>query len=235
MRRIGEGVSRELLANPRVDTVNQQIGRAELSEDPWGPHRSEFHIELKHVEGGLPPAVETQVEEEIREIVEKVPGVQFELLTFLGDRIGESISGSTAQVVASVYGDDLDLLDAKASEVARSLSAVPGSRDVQRGALPGMPSLEVELRRERLAALGFTPLQVMEAVQIAYEGRRFAQVHDGPRTDVVAILPEAARRDRGADAVVAAGGAAVALRDLPTCTRHRPLPARARGGRRRQS
>jgi CzcA family heavy metal efflux pump len=240
MRRIGEGVSRELLANPRIDTVNQQIGRAELSEDPWGPHRSEFHIELKHVEGGLPPAVETQVEEEIRAIVEKVPGVQFELLTFLGDRIGESISGSTAQVVASVYGDDLDLLDEKASEVARALSAVPGSREVQRGALPGMPSLEIELRRERLAALGFTPLQVMEAVQTAYQGRTLAQIHEGPRTyDVVAILPDARRADPDGVARLplrAHGGALVSLRELADvhATTGRYL-LQHEGGRRRQT
>ncbi len=218
MRRVGEQVSRELLANPRIATINHQIGRAELSEDPWGPHKSEFHIELKRDDGPLPPAVETQVEEEIRAVVARIPGVQFELLTFLGDRIGESISGSTAQVVASVFGDDLDLLDAKAADVANALSSVPGAIDVQRGALPGMPSIEVELRRDRLAALGFTPLQVLEAVQTAYQGRTLAQVHDGPRTyDVVAILPEARRADPEGVARLplrAKSGALVALREL---------------------
>jgi len=33
---------------------------------------------------------------EIHKILESVPGIQFEVLTFLGDRIGESISGVTA-------------------------------------------------------------------------------------------------------------------------------------------
>jgi CzcA family heavy metal efflux pump len=193
LTRLGRRVSAALLADPRVATINQQVGRAELSEDPWGPHRSEFHVELAR---GLSPAEESDVAESIRELLGRIPGVQTEVLTFLGDRIGESISGETAEVVVSVFGERLERLDAAAAGVARSLSSVRGAADVQRGVLPGMPAIEVELRRERLAALGFTPLQVLEAVQTAYQGRRLGQIHDGPRTfDVVALLPAARRAD----------------------------------------
>ncbi|HZN38694.1 MAG TPA: efflux RND transporter permease subunit, partial [Planctomycetota bacterium] len=236
LKRIGAHVSESLLANPHIDTINQQIGRTELSEDPWGPHRSEFHIELKR----LPPAVEEGVADEIRGVLDQVPGIQYELLTFLGDRIGETISGETAEVVVSVFGDDLDVLDAKATEIARALASVPGAIDVQRGALAGMPSLEVELRRDRLVASGFTPLQVLEAVQTAYQGRRLAQVHDGPRTyDVVAILPEARRTDPEGVAMLplrAPDGTLVNLRELTDVrlTSGRYMLLRE-GGRRRQT
>jgi len=234
-RRLGQRVSETLLANPHVDTINHQIGRAELSEDPWGPHKSEFHIELKK----LAPEIEAQVGGEIRAELEKIPGISFELLTFLGDRIGESISGETAQVVVSLFGDDLELLDAKAADVARAVSSVSGAVDVQRSSLPGMPSMEVELRRDRLAALGFTPLEVMEAVQTAYQGRTLAQVHDGPRTfDVVAILPEARRADpEGVASLLlrAPSGAQVPLSELAhvQLTTGRYMVERE-GGRRRQ-
>src|SRR5205814_8216568 len=44
MRSYGEGISRELLATPGVQTVEQQIGRSEGGEDPWGSEkRSEEH------------------------------------------------------------------------------------------------------------------------------------------------------------------------------------------------
>ena len=236
LRRVGVHVSEVLLANPHIDTINQQIGRTELSEDPWGPHRSEFHIELKK----LDPEVEAGVGDEIRAELEKIPGITFELLTFLGDRIGESISGETAQVVVSLYGDDLDLLDAKAADVARALGSVRGAADVQRGSLAGMPSLEVELKRDRLVACGFTPLQVMEAIQTAYEGRTLAQVHDGPRAiDVVAILPESRRADPEGVALLplrAPDGTLVPLRELADVhlTTGRYMLLRE-GGRRRQT
>src|SRR5262249_4153246 len=46
MLRIGTQISIELLKNKNIATVEQQVGRAELGEDPWGPHRSEFHVDL---------------------------------------------------------------------------------------------------------------------------------------------------------------------------------------------
>jgi Cu/Ag efflux pump CusA len=40
MLNVGQRISKEVLALPYVQSIEQQIGRAELSEDTWGPHRS---------------------------------------------------------------------------------------------------------------------------------------------------------------------------------------------------
>src|SRR6185436_11585099 len=104
---IGKRISADVLKLPYVQSIEQQVGRAELSEDTWGPHRSEFHVELK------PDATVDQraAQEELRGILESYPGIQSEVVTFLGDRISESLSGETAQVAIKVFGDDLDNLD----------------------------------------------------------------------------------------------------------------------------
>ena len=72
-------------------------------------------------------------------MLEKYPGIQFEVMTFLGDRIGETITGETAPVVINVFGDDLDVIDAKAAEVAQVLGTVKGAKDVQVKSPPGAP------------------------------------------------------------------------------------------------
>src|SRR5947207_4483967 len=146
MLRVGKEISEALLKNKNIATVEQQVGRAEQGEDPWGPHRSEFHVELKQISS----EEEEKMAEEIRKILKEFPGIQFEVLTFLGDRIGETITGETAPVVVNIFGDDLDVLDAKAREVADALSAVPGSADVQVKSPPGAPRVTVRLRPERL-------------------------------------------------------------------------------------
>ena len=122
MIRIGTQISRELLKHKNIDTVEQQVGRAELGEDPWGPHRSELHVELKP----LPGKQEAKVADEVRDILKQFPGIQFEVLTFLGDRIGETLTGETAPVVVNIFGEDLDVLDAKAFTVGNDIVFAPG-------------------------------------------------------------------------------------------------------------
>src|SRR5207302_5939862 len=108
MLRVGGVVSRGLLGIEGIATVEQQVGRAEQGEDTWGPHLSEFHVELKQ---GLGGEDEEEIEKKIRKLLEEIPGIQSEVLTFLGDRIGETLAGETAPVVVNVFGDDLDALD----------------------------------------------------------------------------------------------------------------------------
>src|SRR6185369_16451415 len=122
MTRIGTRLSAELLSNTNIDSVEQQVGRAELGEDPWGPQRCELHIELRR----LRAEEEEKMKGFLEDTLKKFPGIQFEVLTFLGDRISETISGETQPVVVNIFGDDLDVLDAKAQEVAAVLNSVPG-------------------------------------------------------------------------------------------------------------
>lgn len=193
MLRIGTQISKELLAHSNhIDTVEQQVGRAELGEDPWGPHRSEFYVALKP----MPGEEEEKVEQEIRELLKKFPGITFQVLTFLGDRIGDTLAGETAPVVVSIFGEDLDLLDAKAQEVVKVLSRVPGAADVQLKSPPGAPRVAVRLRPDRLTQFGFRPVEVLEAIQTAYQGTVVAQTHRGNQVaDVAVILNETNRQD----------------------------------------
>jgi CzcA family heavy metal efflux pump len=191
MIRLGTHISEELLRNTNIATVEEQIGRAELGEDPWGPHRSEFHVELKPEVGG---EEQEKMTDELRDVLKKFPGLQFEVTTFLGDRIGETVTGETQPVVVNVFGDDLDLLDAKAREVAAVLNTVPGHADVRVKSPAGGPRMAIRLRPERLTQFGFRPVEVMEAVQTAYQGTIVAQTHRGNQIADVAVILDASHR-----------------------------------------
>ena len=193
MLRQGARISEMMLANEHIATVEQQVGRAEQGEDTWGPHRSEFHVELKR---GTTPDEEVNTQKALRDMLEEFPGIQSEVLTFLGDRIGETLSGETAQVVVNVFGDDLDQLDAVGREIAKEIGTVKGSADVQVKSPPGAPVLAVHLRPERLTQFGFRPLEVLEAVQTAFQGADVAQMVKGSRIfELAVILADESRRD----------------------------------------
>jgi Cu/Ag efflux pump CusA len=199
MMRLGRRITDAMLTEvkvdgePVIDTVEQQVGRAELGEDPWGPHRCEFHVELKP---DVPGAGQADAQKQLRELLDKFPGITSEVLTFLGDRIGETLTGETAPVVINVFGEDLDALDNTANEIARVVHGIRGAEDVKVASPPGMAETTIALRSDRLQTLGFQPLEVLNAIETAYQGTVVAQTYQGNRVyDVLVILDPKLRRD----------------------------------------
>lgn len=216
MKSLGAQVSRDLLAVPGVLFVEDTIGRAESGEDTWEPNRSEFHVELARMSG----RDEARTQAGIRAVAERYPNLQTEVLTFLGDRLSESLSGETAQVAINIFGPDLDELDRVADRVAAVVRTVPAAKDVQVKSPSGAPFLRVELLPERLAQYGFTAADVLDTVETAYHGATAAQVFDTNKVvDLVVRLPLADRLDPeaiGSLLIRASSGVTVPLRNLAT-------------------
>jgi CzcA family heavy metal efflux pump len=190
--RLGRAVTLELLKNANIRSVAQQVGRAESADDTWGPHYSEFHVDLKPLSEERAESVQGQ----IRQALSKFPGVYFAIKPFLTERIEEVLSGLTAEVAIKIFGDDLEVLDRKAQEVAQVVSSIRGAVDVQVESPPGVPQYVVRLRPERLKQFGFHPVDVLAAVQTAYQGTVVAQTYEANRVfDVAVILDEKTRRD----------------------------------------
>jgi CzcA family heavy metal efflux pump len=190
MLSLGTRISREVLALPYVQSIEQQVGRAELSEDTWGPHRSEFHVELKPDA----PVDQSAAQEQLRTILQHYPGIQSEVVTFLGDRISESLSGETAQVAVKIFGDNLDQLDKSADKVTAALGKVKGIVDLQFKRQSGTPTIAIHLVPQALAATGLKVADVLDTIEAAYAGTTVGQTYSGTRTvDVVVLLPDEMR------------------------------------------
>ncbi len=212
--RVGHLVATELLKNPDIQSVSQQAGRAENSEDTEGPQRSEFNVNLTPAARGRTDAVQNA----IRAALAAFPGYAFSVESFLSDRIADIISGSSAQVVIKVFGQDLDSMDRAAQDISAVLKTVPGATDVTVQSTPTLPRLAVRLRPDRLLQFGFAPVEVLDAVQTAFQGSVAAQTFDGNRVfDVVVLLDDKARRDPeqvGDLMVRGTGGTRIPLRRL---------------------
>jgi CzcA family heavy metal efflux pump len=190
MLEMGKRVSAEVLALPYVQSIEQQVGRAELGEDTWGPHRSEFHVELKENS----KVDQHDAEEELRKILAGYPGLQSEVVTFLGDRISESLSGETAQVAVKVFGDDLDALESTGGKMVAVLGKIPGIVDLQFKRHGGTPVMAVELLPQAMAAAGLKAQDVLETIETSYAGALVGQTFHATRTvDVVLLLPDQLR------------------------------------------
>jgi Cu/Ag efflux pump CusA len=233
MRRVGASLAKRLLELPGVRTLEEQFGRAEAGEDTWGPQRAEFHVELVH--GGDSAATADKV----RAILDAMPGLQSEVLSFLGDRISETISGETAEIAVSLFSDDLDALDATAAAVAHALAQVPGAVDVGVASAALGPQVAVRLRPDRLRLHGVRPDQVLAAVQAAFAGASAGQVQRGSQPIGVRVrVADARAADPGTVSALRVGterGGSVPLGELADVA---PATGRSEilheGGRRRQ-
>jgi CzcA family heavy metal efflux pump len=192
MLSFGRRVSAEILALPYVQSVEQQVGRAEAGEDTWGPHQSELHVELR------PSATVDQAtaQEALRAILKGYPGIQGEVVTFLGDRIGESLSGETAQVAIKVFGNDLAALDDAGDHIMTALAHEPGLVDLQFKREDNTPSLNIQPEPSRLLAAGLRAQDVLDAVESSYSGSVVGQTYSGARSVSVVLRLPAGLRDR---------------------------------------
>ena len=122
---------------PTCEIVEQQVGRAELGEDTWGPHRSEFHVELKadatvDQSGGSGSNCAASCS--------TIPGCRARWSRFSGDRISESLSG------VDRAGGDQDIRrrprrarSNSAGKVVAALGKVKGIVDLQFKRQSGTP------------------------------------------------------------------------------------------------
>lgn len=190
--RVGQQLSRALDAVPGVRLVSQRAGRASEVVDPTGVNISEFEVDLKRGS----PAEQRQALLGIQQVLSSFPGITASVNTFLAERIDESISGVTAPVVINVFGPDLDVIEHKANEIAMLVGSIPGAIGVRVEAAQYAPQLTLRLIPEQLTRYGFAPLDVLEAIQAAYEGVNVAQVYEGNQAyDVNLSLTPTARQD----------------------------------------
>jgi CzcA family heavy metal efflux pump len=217
--RIGQRVAQAVGAVKGVKSVAQWVGRAPNGADTFGPHYSEFEVEV----GPLNGSEQERVLREIRAILSGdsgggFPGLAFGINTFLTERIEETIAGFAAPLVVSVYGTSLDDLDRDAQAVAAALGKVRGARDVQVQAPPGTPELTIRLRPERVALAGLSSLEVLESIRSAYEGSPVAQIFEGSRVMELSVVLEPGVRHRvaqvGALLIRSHDGKLVRLADL---------------------
>jgi cobalt-zinc-cadmium resistance protein CzcA len=160
-----------------VEDVVRRTGRAERTEDPMPHVVSDVLVVLKQERGsGL-----EQLEADMREALEHVPGVSVLFTTPLGMRIDEGLGGTPADLSVRVFGPDLDQLARLGADAQRIMSGIEGLEDLRLDAVTGLPQLRVAIDREAVARTGLTPGDVVRALRIGLVGEEASEVWVGQR------------------------------------------------------
>jgi cobalt-zinc-cadmium resistance protein CzcA len=179
-----EDILREV---PEVEDVVRRTGRAERTEDPMPHTVSDVLVVLKTDRSRSLEEIET----DMREQLEHVPGVAVLFTTPLGMRIDEGLGGTPADLSVRIFGPDLDELAGLAEQAEALVRGVGGIADLRTEQLTGLPQLQIAVNREAAARVGLAPGDVIRAVRIGLVGEEQSEIWLGQRRfDLVVRLRE---------------------------------------------
>ena len=190
--RINHRVEDQLRQVPEVLEVSRRTGRAERTEDPM-PHTISDVLVLLRPERTRPLS---EIEDDVRDRLASVPGVNAAVTTPLGMRIDEGLGGTPADVSIKVFGDDLTQLAALGAIVREKVEGIEGLTDLRVEEITGLPQVKAVVDRAAAGRVGLTPGDVIEALRVGLVGEVVSEVRVGQRRyDLVVRLPDHRRGD----------------------------------------
>lgn len=182
---------------PEVERIFARTGTAEIAADPMPPNISDSYVMLKpRSEWPDPDKPRDTLIAELQAVAAGLPGSNYELSQPIQLRFNELISGVRSDVAVKVFGDDMQVLNQTAAQIAASLQGVPGASEVKVEQTTGLPVLNINIRRDQAARFGLNVGDVQDAIAIAVGGREAGTLYEGDRRfDMVVRLPDSLRTD----------------------------------------
>lgn len=187
----------EIAQLPEVQHVFSKIGTPEVATDPMPPNVADTYLILKP-QNQWPDTGKSKEDfvAELRELVEAVPGNNYEFTQPIEMRFNELIAGVRSDVAVRVYGDDLESLAEVGEQVESLLGDISGARDVRVEQATGLPMISVEPQRDHLALLGLSVADLQETLQTAIGGKQTGLIYEGDRRFKLMVrLEEGLRQD----------------------------------------
>ena len=176
MVRISTLACQELRTIEGVRNCGSHIGQALLMDEVYGVYFGENWVSVD-------PSVDyDETLAKIQEVVDGYPGLYRDVQTYLKERIREVLTGSSHPIVIRVYGQDLDILRAKADEIVEKLSEIEGLTELHSEFIVDIPQIEVEVDLAKAEAYGLKPGDVRRATSYMLAGEEVGDIHVANRT-----------------------------------------------------
>jgi len=183
-------VERELMKFPEVKTIVNRTGTDEIGTDPMGPELSDVFIALQpHEKWRFKTKAELQ--DKMRETIEKIPGIAFVFSQPIQMRVDELVSGVRAQIAVKLFGEDMKILQEKASHIASVLKGVRGIADLRVQQIAGQFYMEIKADRRAMARYGINIADMNEVVETIRIGKIVSEFIEGQkRFGIIVRLPD---------------------------------------------
>lgn len=164
-----------------VDQVVSRIGAAEVPTDPMSMEEIDMIVRLKPKSEWKAAKNKDELEEKFKEKLSVIPGIEYEFTQPIEMRFNELITGVRSDIAIKIFGDDLDYINEKATEIKNIVEKIPGASDVIIEKTTGLPQIKVKYRRDRLAYYGVSVATLNTYLQSAFGGQMAGVVFEGEK------------------------------------------------------
>jgi heavy metal efflux system protein len=210
---------------PGIKSAVSGVGRGESPADPQAQNESTPIVSLKPRVDWPQGWTQDDIAEKMRsELSKALPGVQIIMAQPISDRVDELITGVRADVAVKIFGEDMDVLKAKADEIAKLASTVRGGTEIKVEKVSGQQYLNIRVDRQAIARQGINASDVHDMIETAIGGKVATEIFEGQRRFSAAVrFPEEFRNNVeaiGNITLTSPNGSRVALKDLATIEIH---------------
>ncbi|MGQ0553372.1 MAG: efflux RND transporter permease subunit [Planctomycetota bacterium] len=189
--RYGTQIERALLAAfpEEIDRIWTRTGTAEVATDPMGLELSDVFITLTPRDGWRKAKTQAELVSAMEARIAGLPGMRAIFTQPIEMRVNEMVAGIRTDVGVKLFGDDLEVLQAKAAEVRAILEGLVGAADLYTEQVTGQPVLRVTVDRDAIARHGIAAREVLSLVE-ALGGIEVGELQQGERRFPIAVRLE---------------------------------------------
>ena len=188
--------SRMIREFDEVKMVVGKTGAAEVPTDPMPPEATDLIILLKPLDEWKSGRSYDELANAIAEKLEAIPGVFFEKNQPIQMRFNELMTGIRQDVAVKIFGENMDTLANYAVKVSQEIQKVKGATSPQIEKVGGLPQINIEYDRTRIANYGLTVKGINDIVSTAFAGKSAGIIFENERRfDLVVRLDTTFRTD----------------------------------------
>jgi cobalt-zinc-cadmium resistance protein CzcA len=204
---------------PQVTVVGSELGRPDDGTDATGFFNCEFYVGLKpYSQWTGHYRTKPQLIAAMDKKLSQFPGIIFNYTQPAEDAVDEAETGLKSALAVKVFGNDLNVLQAKGKQIKQVLAGVRGITDVTLVQELGQPSLSIKIDRAKIARYGLNVNDINGLIQTAIGGDVATQVVQGEQEyDLIVRLQQQYRdnpEEIGNIPMSTAGGQQIPLKEL---------------------
>ena len=141
-----------------------------------------------------------QFQENLREKLSRFDDIDYAFSQPIDMRVSEMLTGVRSAMAIKLYGDDLAMLDQKASEIEALVKNIEGAIDVFRTDVSGQKYLQIDIDQKVIAKYGIHVEDINALVETAIGGRVVTELLENNRR--IGILMRYQEKDRSSPAAI---------------------------------